>query len=68
MSQKNNNSLTQDLAELDELMAWFEQDDFELEQAIAKFETANKLADSIRQRLTELENKITVLKENFEDK
>ena len=55
------------LAELEELVAWFDQDDVDIEQAIEKFEQGSKLADDIKTELEQFENKITVLKQKFED-
>lgn len=60
------NDLNKQLEELEKMVAWFEGDDIDIEQAIAKFETANKLADQIREQLSALENKITVLSERFD--
>ena len=37
---KNSSTIKQKLAELDKLVAWFEQDDIEIEQALKKFEQA----------------------------
>ena len=55
------------LAELEELVAWFDQDDLDIEQAIDKFEKGSKLADDIKTELAQFENKITILKQKFED-
>lgn len=55
------------LAALEELIAWFESDDFSLEEAQAKFKEAEALAGDIRQKLTELGNDITVLNKKFDD-
>jgi exodeoxyribonuclease VII small subunit len=60
------NDLNKKLANLQELVAWFEGDDIDIEEAITKFESANKLADEIREQLGNLENKITVLNERFD--
>jgi exodeoxyribonuclease VII small subunit len=68
MSAKNDKSktLNEQLQELEELIAWFEGDDIDLEEAISKFEQGSELAGEIKGRLHTLENKITVLKERFE--
>lgn len=66
MSAKNNQSLADQIEQLDKLAAWFEQDDFDIEEAIAKFEEASVVAESVKTKLTELENKITVLKQRFD--
>ncbi len=65
-SPADEQTLTEQLAHLDEIVAWFEQDDFDMEEAIAKFEEGSALADDIRSKLQTLENKITVLKEKFD--
>lgn len=68
MSEKSSSKkpLNKQLEELEELVAWFEREDIDLEEAIQKFEEGNKLAGEIKERLNSLENKITVLKEKFE--
>lgn len=65
VSQKNN-SISQQLAKLDEIVAWFESDDFELEQAMAKYKEAEALSQEIETELSELKNEITVLKQKFD--
>lgn len=66
MSQKNNTSLADKQARLDELLAWFEGDSFAIAQAAEKIEEAGKLADDIEHELTAIENTITVLKQKFD--
>lgn len=66
MSEKNEKTLNQQLAELDEIIVWFDQDDFDLDQALAKFDEGVALADAIKERLATFENKVTVLKERFD--
>ncbi len=66
MSKAHEPTLSQQLAKLDEIVVWFEQDDFDMEAAIAKFEEGSVLAESIRAKLATLENNITVLKQKFE--
>lgn len=65
MSQSKND-LTTKLKELDELLEWFEQDDLDIEQAIAKYEKGSELTRSIREQLTSIENKITVIEQRFD--
>lgn len=72
MSKKiiNKNSgdvnLQAQLSELDNLLAWFEQDEFDLEEAMAKYETAMKLVEIIEKRLKTAENNIQVLQKRFD--
>lgn len=58
-------SLSKQLADLDALMAWFDQADIDLDEALKKFDEGVKLAEQIRKQLAEAENKITVLKQRF---
>lgn len=66
MSVKNSDTLTEKLAKLDEMVAWFDSDDFELEQALEKFTEAEKLAAEIESDLLALKNTISVVKEKFD--
>lgn len=54
------------MSRLDELLAWFDGDDFELESAPEKFLEAKKLADEIEQDLMSIKNQITVVSEQFD--
>lgn len=65
MSEKSK-SIKQKLAELDKLVAWFEQDDIEIEQALKKFEEAEKLAAEISDELQTAKNKIEIIKKKFD--
>lgn len=65
MSQKNSPTIAGKIAQLDELLEWFESDDFELESALDKFTEAEKLAKEIEAELADFKNKITVIKNDF---
>lgn len=62
---KNNQSIQEKTMRLAELTAWFDSDDFVLEQALDKFKEAEKLAAEIEKDLSELKNEITVVKQSF---
>lgn len=64
-SPKNETPLSDQLKDLDELIAWFDRDDFDLDEALKKFDEGVKLTEQIQERLSKLENKITVLRERF---
>jgi exodeoxyribonuclease VII small subunit len=64
-SPKNDTPLSDQLKDLDELIAWFDRDDFDLDEALKKFDDGIKLTEQIEERLSKLENKITVLRERF---
>lgn len=53
-------------AELSELVAWFDSEDFTLETALDKFKDAEALAESIEKDLRALKNDIQIVKQNFD--
>lgn len=59
-------TLQSQLAELDELLAWFDQPDLDLDQALKKFDQGVKLTEDIKQHLATFENKVTILKKRFD--
>jgi exodeoxyribonuclease VII small subunit len=65
MSSKNK-SIQEKTAELTELVAWFDSDEFTLESAIDKFKEAEKLADDIEHDLSSLKNEIKIVKQKFD--
>jgi len=67
MSEKNSETVANKLARLSELVAWFESDDFVLEDAVAQFKEAQKLAEDIEHDLSGLKNEIVVLKKKFDE-
>ncbi|MFZ2836131.1 exodeoxyribonuclease VII small subunit [compost metagenome] len=59
-------TIQQKTTELTELVAWFDSDEFTLEQALDKFKEAEALAQAIEQDLTTLRNEIEVVKKSFD--
>lgn len=66
MSKAKTSSVRDKMAKLDALVAWFDSDEFELEQAMDKFAEAKKMADEIESDLMELKNTIMVVSEQFD--
>lgn len=66
MSETNNKSIQAKINQLNELVTWFDNDDFELELAMDKFKEAEKLAVEIETDLKSLKNDINVLKQKFD--
>ncbi|MGE5312647.1 MAG: hypothetical protein ACM3MA_01380 [Acidobacteriota bacterium] len=64
MSQKSN--IQKKLQQLAEQVAWFESDQFVLEEAVERFKAAQQLAEGIETDLAALKNDIVVLKERFD--
>ncbi|MGI6612380.1 MAG: exodeoxyribonuclease VII small subunit [Candidatus Nanosyncoccaceae bacterium] len=58
---KKNKTIKEQVAELEEITAWFSGDDFDVEQAVQKYETAKALLKNITQQLESLKNQITKL-------
>lgn len=61
-----NKTVQQKLTELSELVGWFQGASFKLEEAVDKFQLAEKLAEEIEKDLTKLKNEITVVKKRFD--
>lgn len=64
---KSEKTIQEKIAELDKLVAWFESDDFQLEQASAKLQEAAKLAAEIENDLENIGNEIRQVKQSFGD-
>lgn len=62
---KSKPTIQEKIATLDELVAWFESDDFQLEQASEKLKEAAKLAADIEHDLTGVANDIQLVKQSF---
>ncbi len=60
-----NKSLREMLDEFEQIVAWFNGDDIDVETASAKFEEGSKLAEEIRQKLSDEKNKIEVIEKSF---
>lgn len=54
-------SLTSKITDLNTRIQWFYSDDFNLDEAMSRYESAAKLAEEIESSLKTLKNKLTVL-------
>ena len=63
---ETNKTISEKTAALNELVAWFDGDDFTLEAAIDKFKQAEVLAGEIEKDLASLKNEIQVVKQKFD--
>lgn len=62
MSKTNKKlSIKQQMAELDQFLKWFEGEDFEIEQALEKYQQAEKLVKQLEESLAEQKNRIQKL-------
>lgn len=71
MSKQNKSedaeTISQKMARLDELVQWFEGDDFSLEKSFEVFEEAQALAKEIENNLKQFSNKVSVLAKKFDE-
>lgn len=67
MTLSKEKTIQEKIAELDGLVAWFDSDEFSLEQALEKFKTAESLALQIEKDLGALKNDIQVVKQKFDN-
>ena len=63
MSKKT--SFADAFQELEEITAWFETADVDLDEGLKKFERGLELAQVCKTKLTEVENKVVDLKKKF---
>lgn len=61
MSQNAKSSISHKIAELDQAVEWFYGDEFTLDEAVAKYQSAAKLSQAIEHDLSELKNQVEVL-------
>lgn len=63
---KQNKTIQEKMRELDALVAWFDGEEFKLEEAMGVYKKAEALAESIEKELAEYKNEIIVLKKKFD--
>ncbi len=66
MSKAKQLTIEEKMHELQAMVAWFDGDDFRLEQAMEVYKKAEQLASEIDRELSEYKNEITVLKKKFD--
>ena len=62
MSTKSEKSFKELTQELEQIIAWFESGDVDLDQAVEKFEQGMKISKEIKKRLEVTEQKIKKLR------
>ena len=66
MSAKNK-TIQQKISHLNDQVAWFQGEDFKLEEALDRFRLAEKTAEEIEHDLKDLKNEVIVLKNKFSE-
>ena len=67
-AQKTAKTIAEKLAQFERLVAWFDEDDFSLEEALAKYKETESLAEEIEAQLSAVKNEVTVLKQKFDQR
>lgn len=65
-NQHSETDFGQKLKELEEITDWFESDKVDLNQALEKFERGMSLASELKGELTQIENRVEVIKQRFD--
>lgn len=60
--KKTSSSFNKQYKQLQTIVAWFEQEDIDLEEGVKKFEEGSKLVKELKNYLETMENKIKELK------
>lgn len=66
MSAKNSSSIQEKMNQLEEIVEWFESDDVDIDEALAKYEAGQKLANELQADIKETKNKFTKIKKSFD--
>ena len=64
---KSTKTIQEKMQELEQLVAWFDSEEFKLEDAMGLYKKAEVLADEIEKELTSYKNEIIVLKKKFDE-
>lgn len=62
---KENKSLSERINELEKKIEWFYSEDFDLEEAVENYKSSIELAKELQKDLSDLQNEIEVLSEDF---
>lgn len=66
MAAKKKINFTKAFEELEEITEWFESEEVDLDEGLKKFERGLELASACKEKLTEVENKVTEIKKKFD--
>jgi exodeoxyribonuclease VII small subunit len=65
MSESKQYDFEAKLKELEEITAWLESDEVNLDQALAKFERGMALSAELKQQLKHIENRVEKIKHQY---
>lgn len=58
MSKSKDQNFSKLMKELEDIVAWFEKDDIDLDESLAKFERGVEISELLKSRLKDTENKV----------
>ena len=64
---KDSTNFAKEMKELEAIVEWFEAEEVDLNEALPKFERGMELATKLRKPLSEVENKVEVIKKRFDE-
>lgn len=67
MPNQNNKTVNDKIEQLNREVEWFYGDDFQLDQAVERYQSANDLASDIEHELSELKNQVEVIEDFTKD-
>lgn len=65
---KPGNDFASEMEELEQIVAWFERGDGDLDESLKKFERGMELAEKLKKHLETVENKAEVIRKKFDSK
>lgn len=66
MSVKDDRTIDEKMTDLDKMVAWFDGEEFKIDEALAKFKEAKELANEIENDLANVKNQINVISKKFD--
>lgn len=58
MTKNDSSTIEEKITQLEQLVSWFEGDDFVLDQAMPQYQKAQKLADEIQQDIAQFKHTV----------
>lgn len=66
MSKKDERTIAEKIENFEAIIRWFQGEEFSLEQAMERYQEAEKLSHEIETQLDTLKHDITILKQKFD--
>lgn len=63
---KSDKSVSEKMDQLEAKMAWFQGDEFNLDEAAGRYEEIERLADEVEEMLLSMQNEVDVIQKKFD--